>query len=127
MEKFITEHPGIFRFFVTFKFVSIIVGAILTVIVLFVLLFFVIPSVSREMKESDERAEVFDAYYTSVMEEQEQADAKFDANMERVQQFFADADANRSNMASSLGEQASDFNERYAAAYAKVFGEMDTE
>ena len=125
MEKFITEHPGIFRFFVTFKLVSNIVGTVLAVIVFFILLFFVIPSVTREMKQADERAEAFDAYYASVQAEQTQADAEFDANMEHVQQFFSEASRRREAVESSSADFGSDFDERYAAAYEKVFGKLD--
>lgn len=125
MEKFITEHPGIFRFFVTFKLVSIIVGTILAVIVFFILLFFVIPSATREMKESDERAEAFDAYYASVQAEQAQADAEFDANMEHVQQFFAETNKRRETIEEGATAFGNGFDEHYAAAYEKVFGKPD--
>ena len=74
------------------------------------------------MTESDERKAAFDAYYSSVVEEQNKADAEFEANMERVQTLLPDSHNQQETAWNDFKEQSDAFAAHYADAYGKVFG-----
>ena len=125
MDKFIADHPRIFRFLVYYKLVTIIAGLVLTAIAVILLVTVALPAVRQDMNEAAQREEEFAASHGVVMEQQEQMQADFDAKMALVQGFATEANAIRDEAEARKAQRHSSFEDDYAQAQDRVYSDQD--